>query len=238
MLSRAKNPARVVLADDQHLFRTSLRHLLSVPPPVIKDAYGVDIGAGFRVVGEAASGEETIAVVQSAKPDLLLLDRAMPRMSGLEAIRNLGTCPDHMPIVLLAGAIGPTDLLSAIQLGVSGLILKGSTTERLFEAMISVIDGRCWLDESLVTDLMQAVRPLIQTSRKAGGGLAFGLTAREREVLKLVATGCPNKEIAERCAVSEETVKHHVTHIFDKVGVSNRAQLVLVASQCGFDITA
>jgi len=238
MLSRAKNPARVVLADAQQLFRTSLRHLLSVPPPVIKDVYGVDVDAGFRVVGEAASGEETIAVVQSAKPDLLLLDRAMPRMSGLEAIRNLGTCPDHMRIVLLAGAIGPTDLLSAIQLGVSGLILKGATTERLFEAMISVIDGRCWLDESLVTDLMQAVRPLIQTSREAGGGLAFGLTAREREVLKLVATGCPNKEIAERCAVSEETVKHHVTHIFDKVGVSHRAQLVLVASQCGFDITA
>jgi DNA-binding NarL/FixJ family response regulator len=127
------------------------------------------------------------------------------------------------------------DLVTAIQLGVEGLMLKDSTTERLFEAMISVMNGRCWLGETLVTDVMQTVRPLIQSGRAAGGTLAFGLTPREREVLQLAAAGYPNKDIAQRCTVSEETVKHHLTHIFNKVGASSRAQLVLVANQCGLD---
>jgi DNA-binding CsgD family transcriptional regulator len=91
------------------------------------------------------------------------------------------------------------------------------------------------LGETLVTDVMQTVRPLIQSSRAAGGRLAFGLTPREREVLQLAAAGYPNKDIAQRCTVSEETVKHHLTHIFNKVGASSRAQLVLVANQCGLD---
>src|SRR5467141_4641064 len=89
-------PVSVVLADDECMFRVSLRHLLTVPPSVIKDVYGVHVGPGFQVVGEAGSGEETISVVQSVKPDLLLLDLSMPRMSGLEAICPLHTSPDRM----------------------------------------------------------------------------------------------------------------------------------------------
>jgi len=224
-----------VLADDQSLFRTSLRHLLAVPSSVIKEEYGAHVGAGFRVVGEAGSGEETVSVVRSVKPDLLLLDLSMPRMSGLDVLRELATVRESMRTVLLAGMITKPDLLTAIQLGIDGLMLKDSTTERLFEAMISVMNGRCWLGETLATDVMQTVRPLIQSSRAAGGTLAFGLTPREREVLQLAAAGYPNKDIAQRCTISEETVKHHLTHIFNKVGASSRAQLVLVANQCGLD---
>jgi DNA-binding NarL/FixJ family response regulator len=193
---------------------------------VIKDVYGIDIAPGFRVVGEAGSGAETVDVVRSFKPDMLLLDVAMPRRSGLDAFRELGESRPRT--LLIAGAISTPDLLTAIQLGVDGLILKSSTTEELFEAMRCVRSGGCWLDNGLVTDLIQTVRPLIQPS-----GAAFGLTARERDVLRLAAAGFSNKEIARRCEVSEETIKHHMTHIFDKVGASNRAQLVSVASRCG-----
>src|SRR5712692_6208180 len=89
-------PVHVVLADDECMFRSSLRHLLTAPPSVIKDVYGVHVGPGFEVVGEAGSGEETVSVVHSAKPDLLLLDLSMPRMSGLEALSQLSACRESM----------------------------------------------------------------------------------------------------------------------------------------------
>src|SRR3977135_3151107 len=143
-----ERPVRVVLADDQSLFRTSLRYLLALPSSVIKEVYGADVGAGFRVVGEAGSGEETVSVVRSVKPDLLLLDLSMPRMSGLDVLRELATVRESMRTVLLAGTITRPDLLTAIQLGIDGLMLKDSTTERFFEGMISVMNGRCWLGET------------------------------------------------------------------------------------------
>ena len=190
---------RVVLADDECLFRASLRQLLAVPAPVIKDVYGVDVGAGFEVVGEAGSGEETVRVVRSARPALLLLDLSMPRMSGLEALRELGTCRDNVRTILLAGMIDRTHLLTAVHLGVRGLLLKDVTTELLFEAIMCVMAGQYWLDQTLVSDLLETVRPLIESSTAAGGRLAYGLTPRERQVLTMVAAGCSNKEIAGRC---------------------------------------
>jgi DNA-binding NarL/FixJ family response regulator len=115
------------------MFRSSLRHLLTAPTAVIEEVYGVRLDAGFEVVGEAGSGEETVSVVNQMKPDLLLLDLSMPRMTGLEALSELqglrGTCT-----ILLAGGIEPPNLLTAIQLSVSGLVMKDSPTERLFEA--------------------------------------------------------------------------------------------------------
>ncbi len=227
VMSIHDKPARVVLADDECLFRASLRQLLGVPPPVIKDVYGVDVGCGFEVAGEAASGEETVRVVRAVRPDLLLLDLQMPRMSGLDALRELADI--QVQTILLAGTIGRPQLLTAVDLGVQGLVLKDSTTELLFEAITSVIAGQYWLGQTLVTDLLESVRPLIQSSKPA----TLGLTRREREVLTFVVAGYPNKDIARACAVSEETVKHHLTRIFDKVGVSNRLELAMIANQRG-----
>jgi two-component system nitrate/nitrite response regulator NarL len=96
-----------------------------------------------------------------------------------------------------------------------------------------VLAGRYWLGQTLVTDLLEEVRPLIQSSRAAGGRLAFGLTPREREVLTLIVAGYANKDIARECAVSEETIKHHLTRMFDKVGVSNRLELAMAATERG-----
>jgi len=225
----------VVLADNHSIFRASLRQLLSVPPRTIKEVYSVDVGTGFQVVGEAGTGEDTVRIVESVQPDLLLLDLSMPRMSGLEALGELKSHTDRMRTVLLAATIDRPQLLTAVQLGVRGLILKNATTEVLFDAIVSVLAGQYFLGRELITDFMETVRPLIDSSRAQGGKLAFGLTPREREVLALVADGCANKEIARQCAVSEETVKHHLTRIFGKVGASNRTELAMLASRNGLD---
>jgi DNA-binding NarL/FixJ family response regulator len=201
----------------------------------IKEVYSVDVGAGFRVVGEAGTGEETVRVVESVDPDLLLLDLSMPRMSGLEALAELKCHSPGMRTILLAATIDKPQLLTAVQLGVRGLILKDATTEVLFEAMVSVLAGQYFLGQALITDFIETVRPLIDSSRAQGGKLAFGLTPREREVLTLVASGCANKEIARQCAVSEETIKHHLTSMFGKVGASNRTELVMLAAQNGLN---
>ena len=230
--SNGARTTRVVLADDECLFRTSLRQLLSVPPSVVKDVYGVDVGAGFEVVGEAGSGEDAVRVVQSIRPDLLLLDLSMPRLSGLEALRLLEGCQDGTRTVLLTGAINRNDLFVAVQLGARGVLLKDSSTELLFEAMVSVMTGRYWLGQMLVNDLVEMVRTMIQPGSR-GGRQAFGLTPREREVLAKVVAGFGNKEIAREFAVSEETIKHHLTRMFDKVGVSNRTELASLATQHG-----
>jgi len=226
-------PVRVVLSDDECLFRASLRQLLAVPPQVIKDVYGVDVGPGFEVVGEAGSGEETVRVVKSVRPDVLLLDLSMPRMSGLEALRELEGCRDSVRTILLAGVIDRQHLLAAVHLGVRGLLLKDVTTELLFEALVSVVAGQYWLEQTLMSDLLESVRPLIQSSSAAGGGQAYGLTPRERQVLAMVVAGHPNKEIARVCSVSEQTIKHHVTRMFDKVGASNRVELAMLATRHG-----
>ena len=227
---RVGSPVRVVLADDESLFRASLRQLLSVPPPVIRDTYGVDVGAGFQVVGEAASGEETVRVVRSMRPDLVIVDLCMPRMSGLQAMRELQATADNHRAILLAGDIQPSDLLNAVQLGIDGLVLKHATTELLFEAMMCVLNGGRWVGQTLVTTLMEAVRPLIQSTQAVGSQLPWKLTARERQVLGLVAVGCGNKEIAQRFEVSEATVKHHMTRLFAKIGASSRLELAMAAS--------
>jgi two-component system, NarL family, nitrate/nitrite response regulator NarL len=226
-------PVRVVLSDDECLFRASLRQLLSVPPSVIKDVYGVDVGPGFEVVGEAGTGEDTVRVVRSVRPDLLLLDLSMPRMSGLEALRELDACREGIRTILLAGTIDRAHLLTAVHLGVRGLLLKDVTTELLFEAMVSVMAGQCWLEQTLVTHLLETVRPLIEMSAVGGGKFAYGLTPRERQVLEMVVAGHANKEIARACSVSEQTIKHHLTRVFDKVGASSRVELVMVATRSG-----
>jgi DNA-binding NarL/FixJ family response regulator len=225
----------VVLADDECMFRVSLRHLLTAPPSVIKDVYGVDVGCGFQVVGEASSGEEAIAVVEAVKPDLLLLDLSMPRKSGLEALCEMRSCRDRMCTIMLTGVIDRPNLLTAVQLGVRGLLMKDSTTEVLFQAIVSVLAGRLWFGQALVSDLVELVRSLSQApdGARAKQRQHAPLTPREREVLGLVVAGFTNKEIAGQFSVSEETVKHHLTRMFDKVGASNRLELAVKATQGG-----
>jgi len=226
-------PARVVIADDECMFRTSLRQLLAVPPLVVRDVYGVDVGPGFDVVNEARTGEETIEVVAASQPDLLLLDMSMPRLTGIDVLREIASCAGTRTIVL-SGGLDKSQLLTAVQLGARGVVLKESATELLFEAMTRVMAGQSWVGQTLIADLMDAVRTFAHSPAVAGARpKPFGLTPREREVLSLVVAGCANKEIAERCSVSEETIKHHLTRMFDKVGAANRLELALTATRNG-----
>jgi two-component system nitrate/nitrite response regulator NarL len=225
---------RVILADDECLFRTSLRQLLDVPPSVIRDVYGTDVGAGFEVVGEASSGEETVRLVGAIRPDLLLLDLNMPRLSGLDALREISQASTAPRTILLTGEITNDRVLSAVRLGVSGVVVKHAATELLFQAIATVMAGRCWLDQTLVSDLVDCTRSLLVANADARRQ-AVRLTRREREVLRLVAEGWPNKDIARTCALGEDTVKHHVTRLFDKTGATNRLELARRALEYPFD---
>ena len=118
-----------------------MRQLLGVPPAVLKDVYGIDVGFGFEVVGEAATGAETVQVVRAARPDLLLLDLLMPQLNGLEVLQELGTARETFRTLMLAGALEQSQLLMAVRLGVRGLVLKDCPTELLFEAIVSVMAG-------------------------------------------------------------------------------------------------
>jgi two-component system, NarL family, nitrate/nitrite response regulator NarL len=231
--AHANNPVRVFLADDESLFRASLRQLLAVPANVLQDVYGVNVGPGFEVVGEAGTGEDVVRLVQAAPPDLLLLDLCMPRMSGLEALREMTSCRDRMRIILLAGNIDRSQLVSAVRLGVRGLLLKDAPTEVLFQAIMCVLAGQYWLGQSLVSDLLEIVRPLIQSAGVTGNGAGSRLTPREQQVLRMVVAGHSNKEIAQQWTVSEETIKHHLTRMFDKVGAANRVELAMLATSQG-----
>jgi DNA-binding NarL/FixJ family response regulator len=216
------------------LFRASLRQLLSVPSSVIGEAYGVEVGQGFTVVGEAGSGEETVKVVQATRPDVLLLDLAMPRMTGLDAMGELERAGATVPTILLSGNIERVQLLAAVRLGARGLVLKHTSTEQLFHAISHVYAGGYWLEQSLVSELLCAVRPLIRPGHaEQSQGVRF--TPRERQVLTLVAAGYANKEIARTCDVCEETIKHHLTRMFDKLGASNRLELATRATALGLD---
>jgi len=225
--------SRVVIADDEPIFRMSLRQLLAMPPAVVAEVYRVDVGNGFEVVGEAASGEETVEIVRTARPDVLLLDVSMPRRSGLDALRDLDPRAGCTHTILLSGALDPPDLAAAIQLGVRGVVRKDAATELLFHALTRVVAGELWVHEPLLADLFELVRTLAAAVNGGISATPFHLTPREREVLALVVEGCNNREIAVRFAVSEETIKHHLTRMFDKVGAANRVELALAATRHG-----
>jgi len=224
--------ARVVIADDECMFRASLRHLLAVPPAVVEEVYGVPIGSGFEVIGEAGTGQEAIDAVRALRPDLLLLDISMPRLNGLEALRELRAELDQTRPIMLSATVEQPNLLTAIRLGARGVIQKDAATEVLFEAMVRVLAGQSWVAPAMVSDLIEMVRELAD-GESSRSGRPFGLTPRERQVLSLVVEGCPNKEIAQRFDVSEETIKHHLTRMFDKVGAANRLELALAATRNG-----
>lgn len=225
---------RVVLADSECLFRASLRQLLSVPSSIIRDVHGVDVGAGFDVVGEAGSGEETVSLVERLHPDLMILDLSLPRMSGLDVLRAVGS-DETTRTIILAHDLTRSDVMTAVHFGARGLLLKDVSTSTLFQAIMCIAGGQYWISQALLTMLVETVRPILQSPDLPGAAPTGKLTRRERQVLNLVIAGCSNKEIAQQCSVSEQTIKHHLTRMFDKVGASNRLELATVATQYGFD---
>lgn len=217
MDSRRLGTIRIVIADDHPIFRDGLRRLLEAEPDL-------------KVIGEACDGAEAVKLARQFKPDILLLDLAMPRHPGLEALREMSSSsPDGVRVILLTAAAEKNQIVEALQLGARGVVLKDSATQLLLKSIHTVMSGEYWVGRESVSNLVQYLRNLVQSSGEEARQKKFGLTPRELEIVSAVVAGYANKEIAEYFKISEDTVKHHLSNIFDKLGVSTRLELALFA---------
>lgn len=206
---------RIVIADDHTIFRDGLRRLLESEPE-------------FQVIGEAADGTEALQLVHQLRPDVLLLDLAMPKMPGLETLRELATNGHRVRTILLTAAIEKRQIIEALQMGARGVIMKDAATTLLMKGIRTVMNGQFWVGREAVADMVSYLREKA-AQQPPSPAKAYGLTKRELEILSTIVSGLSNKEIAQKFSLSEDTVKHHLTNIFDKVGVSSRLELALFA---------
>lgn len=209
---------RVVVADDHPVVRIGVRNILAAAPE-------------FQVVAECSDGEAALRMVRAHDADLLLLDINMPRMSGIDVLRALRISHPNLRTLVLASTVDRRQTLEILQLGARGILLKDVVADRLAMACRAVVAGRYWLGDSTVTNIVQAVAD--------PGGLQLPdpngttLTARQLQIVKAVVEGRSNKDIAEKLSISEETVKRHLTIIFDKTGMSSRLELAMFAVKHG-----
>jgi DNA-binding NarL/FixJ family response regulator len=212
---------RVLIADDHAIFRDGLRSLL--------EAEG-----NYKVIGKATDGIQAVELARELNPDILLLDLFMPRYSGLAALRDLAGLPAPVRTIVLAAAVENRDIVESFELGARAVVLKEWATKDLLQAIRTVLAGQYWIGGESVAAIAQALQELrTRDTRKR----PFGLTLRELEIIELIATGYRNKEIAEKFSISEQTVKHHLTNIFNKLGVSTRLELALFAVNHGLGET-
>ena len=218
MDNRRPQPTRILIADDHPIFRDGLRRLLETEPDL-------------KVIGEACDGAEAVRLAKQLKPDILLLDLAMPRHPGLEALREMSSASNQnaVRVILLTAAAEKAQIVEALQLGARGVVLKDSATQLLLKAIHTVMAGEYWVGRESVSNLVQYLRTLVQSSDEEARQKKFGLTPRELEIVSAVVAGYSNKETAEYFKISEDTVKHHLSNIFDKLGVSTRLELALFA---------
>jgi len=222
-LKRSRNKTqlvRVLIADDDPIVRSAVRSVL-------------EVSGSFSIVGEAEDGKLAAELVANTAPDVLLLDLLMPNLPGMEALRALTTARVEVRTLLLCSAISTKQVLEVLQLGARGVVLKGRFAE-LLPALDAVMHGQYWIEGRPVSNVVQVVQQLTEAAgQQTPPANRFGLTARELEIISFITQGCMNRDIAGSLSITEETVKRHLTNIFNKVGMSNRLELALFAIEHG-----
>lgn len=210
---------RVVLVDDQPIVRAGVGRILGPED-------------GFEVVAECGDGQEAVAAVAATAPDVVLMDIRMPRMDGLQATALIRGMADPPPVLVLTTFDEDEVLWGAIEAGVSGFLLKDASADDLIAATRAVADGGAWFDRSVAPRVLDAYRARVAPANRERQRLEQ-LTGRENSVLRLMARGATNHEVAAALFVSEATVKSHVGSIFAKLGVRDRAAAIIFAFDHG-----
>jgi DNA-binding NarL/FixJ family response regulator len=218
MSSDAPRVTTVLIADDHQLFRQSLCKLL-------------ESGHEFRVVGEASTGMEAIPLARDLRPDIVLLDRVMPIMCGLTVLRELAKLTHPIRTLVLTADASESDIVQALELGARGVLLKQATSDMLFRSLRAIMAGEYWVGRECVGEIVQRMRARALPADAPSHQPAFGFTSRQLEIVSALAAGASNRDIAKQFSISATTVKYHLSHMFDKAGVSNRVELALFALQ-------
>lgn len=211
---------RIVVADDHPIFRDGLCKLLALEED-------------FEVIAQAQDGKQVIDILQQLDPDILLLDLKMPGLDGLATLQRLQASRNKTKVIVLTASEDKNEFIQAMKFGTSGIVLKQTATELLIKSIRKVYAGEIWLDSHTTAAVMRQFAALEDTPPPAPPPSRERerppLSAREREIVALVAQGFKNKEMAEKMFISEQTVKNHLHNIFDKLGVSDRLELALYA---------
>ncbi|MDX2268564.1 MAG: response regulator transcription factor [Bryobacter sp.] len=227
-----KRKIRVVLADDHPIVRDGLKKMLKLETDI-------------EVVGEATDGREALEQVQMHEPDVLLLDLRMPNLDGLGALQTLQHINRKTRVIILTASEDKNEFVQAMKLGCSGIVLKQTAPELIVKSIRKVHEGEIWLDSHTTAAVMRQFASHTESSSSGHSSLPSTggksrerspLSAREREIVSLVAQGYKNKEMAEKMFISEQTVKNHLHNIFDKLGVSDRLELALYAIHKGLHL--
>jgi len=216
---RPTGSIRIIIGDDHPIFRLGVRTLLSHQE-------------GFAVIGEAGDTDAAIDLVTSLRPDVLLIDHSLPRLNGLEVVRRIHAARTGTRSIVLTGAMSEPDIQHALLHGGWGVVLKHTATDVLPLCIRQVMKGEHWIG-------VESVNALIGGIRAPSGGGSLSLTPREVDIVRRVARGASNKDIAWELTMGEQTVKNHLRRIFRKLNVANRVELALLAveQQIGGDET-